>query len=422
LIVAQALKGVGGAMLVPGSLAIISAAFDETQRGRAIGTWSAFTSITMALGPVLGGWLVEHVSWRAALMINLPLAVIVLALAAWRVPESRDAQAAGQRLDWGGALLAVLGIGGITYGLTAASWVGLGHPQALGPLAAGLFMLAAFVWLESRLAAPMMPLGLFRPSTFRGTNLLTLLVYGALGGALFYFPFNLIQVQGYPPTAAGAALLPFILILFLLSRWSGGLVERYGARRPLILGPLIVAAGFALFAVPGVGGAYWTTFFPAVAVLGLGMALTVAPLTTAVMNSVETHQAGVASGINNAVARTAGLLGIAIMSIMISTVFSAALDQRLAALDLSPGAHALVDAQRANLAGAQVALEADAETQAALERAFKEAYVAGFRVVMLFAAGLALAGAGAAGALVEGKPRFDTQPAWRYNSKEIEPN
>ena len=403
LIAAQALKGLGGAMLVPGSLAIISATFDETQRGRAIGTWSAATSVTLALGPVLGGWLVETVSWRAAFLINLPLAVAVLAMSAWRMPESRDETVAGQRLDWGGALLAMLGIGAVVYGLTTGARLGLGHPQAWGPMVAGVLVLAAFVWLEARLAAPMLPLGVFRSPTFRGTNLLTLMVYSALGGALFYLPFNLIQVQGYSPTAAGAALLPFILILSVLSRWSGGLVERYGARLPLIVGPLIVAAGFALLALPGMGGVYWTTFFPAVAVIGLGMALTVAPLTTAVMNSVATHQVGVASGVNNAAARAAGLLGVAVMSIILTSVFNGELDARLAALDAPPEARAAVEAQRANLAAAQVAVGADAEVQAAVERAIKEAYVAGFRVAMLFAAGLAAAGALASWAMIEGK-------------------
>ncbi len=405
LIIAQSLKGVGGAMLVPGSLAIISATFDETQRGRAIGTWSAFTSITMALGPVLGGWLVENLSWRAAFLINLPIALIVLALAAWRVPESRDEEAAGDRLDWGGAALAMLGIGGIIYGLTTSSRLGLWHPQVRAPLAVGLLMLATFIWLESRLVSPMMPLGIFRIPTFRGTNLLTLLLYSALGGALFYFPFNLIQVQGYSATAAGAALLPFILILFLLSRWSGGLVERYGARPPLVVGPLIVAAGFVLFTVPGIGGPYWMTFFPAVAVLGLGMALSVAPLTTAVMNSVEAHRSGVASGVNNAVSRLAGLFGIAVMSILIVSAFNSALDERLASLDLSSEVQAVVEQERVNLAGAQVMIGSDAGIQGALDRAFKEAYLSGFRLVMWFAAGLALAGAVTAWAMIEGKEK-----------------
>lgn len=403
LIIAQAVKGVGGALLVPGSLAIISASFDESQRGRAIGTWSSFTAITTALGPVLGGWLVEHVSWRAVFFINIPLALAVIALAIWRVPESRDDQVSGGSLDWPGALLATLGMGGIIYGLTESSRLGVGQPQVFGPTILGVILLLLFVWWETRAAAPMMPLEIFNSRTFSGANILTLLLYSALSGVLFFFPFNLIQVQGYSATAAGAAFLPFILIVFLLSRWSGGLVERFGAKWPLMIGPIIVAAGFALFAVPGIGGRYWTTFFPAVVVLGFGMALSVAPLTTAVMNSVKTHQAGVASGINNAASRVAGLLGIAVLGILMTYSFNKALDGHLAPLDLSPQVQQLVAEQRSNMAGARIPPEVDRDTRAALDQAIKESYLAGFRGVMLAAAGLALLSVASTWLMIEGK-------------------
>jgi EmrB/QacA subfamily drug resistance transporter len=393
LIVAQAVKGVGGALLVPGSLAMISANFSQAQRGRAIGTWSGATAVTMALGPVLGGWLVESLSWRAVFFLSIPLAAAALAITRRGVPESRDDEAGQGPLDWGGTLLTVLGVGGLVYGLTESSRLGLGHPYVLGALGLGVLSLLAFVWLESRLAAPMLPPRLFHDPTFSGANLLTLLLYGALYGVLFFFPFNLIQVQGYSPSAAGLALLPFIVIMSALSRWSGGLVERYGARRPLIAGPIIVAAGFALFAAPGVGGSYWTTFFPAVGVLGLGMALTVAPLTTAVMNSVPTHQAGIASGANNAVSRVAGLLGIAVSGMLIFTAFNSALTGRLAPLELPAETRQAIDAERADLAAAEAPPDVEPETRAAIQRAIKEAYLAGFRAVMLAAAGLALAGA-----------------------------
>jgi EmrB/QacA subfamily drug resistance transporter len=406
LIIAQAVKGVGGALLVPGSLAIISATFSEAGRGRAIGTWSGFTAITTALGPVLGGWLAETISWRAVFFINLPLAIIVLVLTLWRVPESRDDQAAETPLDWRGAVLVTLGMGSMIYGLTGAARVGLSHPQVLVPVILGALLLLVFIWLEARLAGPMMPLNLFRSRTFSGANLLTLLLYSALGGALYFFPFNLIQVQGYSPTAAGSALLPFTLVMFLLSRWSGGLVERYGARRPLILGSVVVALGFALFAVPGTGGSYWTSFFPAVLGVGLGMALVVAPLTTTVMNSVATHQAGVASGINNAVSRVAGLLGVAVLSILIFSIFDQALTARLGRLDLPAEIQQAMNEQRANLAAARIPPEAGPDLQATLEQAVKEAYVAGFRGVMLAAAGLALASAIIAWAMIE-KSTFD---------------
>jgi EmrB/QacA subfamily drug resistance transporter len=403
LIIAQSIKGVGGAMLIPGSLAIISATFSQEQRGRAIGTWSGFTAMTMALGPVLGGWLVENVSWRAVFFVNVPLAVATLVLTMWHVPESRDEEVVNERLDWGGTLLATLGIGGLVYGLTESARLGFQNPWLLLSIGLGLVFLIAFVWLESRLKSPMMPLGLFRSANFSGSNLMTLLLYSALSGALFFFPFNLIQVQGYSPTAAGAAMLPFILILFLLSRWSGGLVERFGAKRPLVLGPVIAALGFALFAWPGVGGAYWTTFFPAVVVLGLGMALSVAPLTTTVMNSVETHQAGVASGVNNAVSRLASLLGVAVLGIIMTITFNLTLDRQLTPLELSGETRQAIDAQRENLAAAQIPPGVGSETQAALDRAISLAYVSGFRRVMLVAAALALASALSAWSMIEGK-------------------
>jgi len=404
LILARAVQGIGGALLVPGSLAIIGAYFTDEQRGRAIGTWSGFSAITTALGPVLGGWLIENISWRWVFFINVPLALLVLAIVFWRVPESRDDEAP-VRLDWPGALLATLGLGGVVFGLIESANLGWSHPLVVGTLAGGAVALIAFVAVEAFSKLPMMPLSLFKSKTFSGANLLTLVLYSALGGTLFFLPFNLIQVQGYSATAAGAAFLPFVLIMFSLSRWAGGLVDRYGAKRPLVVGPVIAAGGYLLFALPGVGGSYWATFFPAVVVLGLGMATSVAPLTTAVMGSVARRHTGVASGVNNALSRTAGLLAIAVLGIFVLLTFNANLDEHLAKMELPAQVRVQIDAQRTRLAGAQVPSGLSAQTRAALEQAINRSFVAGFRLIMFINAGLALASALVAALLVEGRPK-----------------
>src|SRR5262245_51511428 len=257
LIAARAVQGIAAALLVPGSLALISASFDDKRRGKAIGTWSGFSAITAAVGPLMGGWLIDHASWRWVFYLNVPIALAVVLISLRFVPESRDPEAA-ESLDLRGALLATAGLGGVTFGLIESSRLGWSSPQVLAALVLGVTSLAGFLWTESHAPAPMMPLSLFRSRTFAGANLLTLWLYAALGGTLFFLPFNLIQVQGYSATEAGAALLPFVLLMFLFSRWSGGLVERFGARRPLIVGPAIVAVGFVLFLLPGKGGSYWT--------------------------------------------------------------------------------------------------------------------------------------------------------------------
>src|SRR6266496_1093361 len=291
LIAARAVQGLGAALLVPGSLAIISSSFPENERGRAIGTWSGFSAITTAVGPVIGGWLIEHISWRAVFFINIPIALLVIFISLGSVPESSDKESAG--LDWWGAIVGTLGLGALVYGLIESSRLGFGDRSLIVALVVAIALLALFFIVEARIPHPMLPLSLFRSRMFAGANLLTFLLYGALGGTLFFLPLNLIQVQHYSATAAGAAFLPFILIMFLLSRWAGGLVERYGPRLPLVVGPLIAACGFALFIPSGIGGSYWQKFFPAIFILGIGMAVSVAPLTTFVINSATTNSVGI---------------------------------------------------------------------------------------------------------------------------------
>jgi EmrB/QacA subfamily drug resistance transporter len=401
LIAARVIQGIGGALLVPGSLAIISATFPEETRGRAIGTWSGATAIMNAIGPVIGGWLIAHLSWRWVFFMNVPLAVLVLGVSALRVPESRDDSASG-RIDVPGAVFVTVGLGALVYGLTEAPGRSWSDPLVLGALVAAVASLAAFIVTERRSPAPMMPLGLFRSPVFSGTNLLTFLLYAALGGALYFVPFNLLQVQGYGTTAAGAALLPMILIMFLLSRPAGGLIQRFGARLPLVVGPAIAALGFALFAVPETGGSYWTTILPAVVVLGFGMTITVAPLTTTVMDSVEERHTGLASGVNNAVSRTGGVLAIAVFGILMALVFNQTLDRHLQEQNLPSPAERAIVAQRDRLAALTVPPSLPPDQAAAVERSVDDAFLAGYRLVMLVGAGMALASALVAWRMIPG--------------------
>ncbi|WP_129648947.1 MFS transporter [Peristeroidobacter agariperforans] len=392
LIAARAVQGVGGAMLVPGSLAIISAMFPEQERGRAIGTWAGASALTTALGPVLGGWLVDTWSWRIIFLINVPIALVAVALTIWRMPESRD-ESSNVSVDWGGGALAVVGLGALAYGLTLASEQGWRGVTVRGSLLLAVLMLCLFLWREARVSHPMMPLELFRSRNFSGANAITLLLYFALGGAMFFIPFNLIRIQGYSAALAGAAFLPFSLVMGVLSRWSGGLIDRYGARTLLTVGPAIVAIGFALLALPGIGGSYWTTFFPPMVVVGFGMAVSVAPLTTSVMRAVDDRHAGVASGINNATARIAGMLAVAVLGMVAVAAFGKAVDERLDRMSLSSETRALVRAEIPKLAEAQPPRSMDEARRDELQQAFKESFVYSFRLVSLVAAALAFASA-----------------------------
>jgi EmrB/QacA subfamily drug resistance transporter len=407
LIAARSVQGIGAALLVPTSLALLSAEFAEERRGRAIGTWSAFSAATAGVGPVLGGWLIQTVSWRSVFWINVPVAAATLIITMRWVPESRDERVSG-RPDLVGAVLATLGLGGLVFGMLEGPRFGFAHPVIQGGLIGGGLMLAAFTWLEKRSPRPMVPLQLFRVATFTGANLLTLLLYSAMGALMFFLPFNLVQVHGYTPVAAGASMMPLIVLLSLLSRPAGRLADRYGVRKPLIIGPLIVAVGFLLLTLPGIRGSYWSTFFPGVAVLGLGMATTVAPLTTAVMTSAGREQAGVASGINNAVSRTGSLLSIAVAGLLAYARFGSSLARRLDALAVPASVREHLVSERNKLAAATIPASLPEPMQRTLQQVVHYAFVDAFKSIMLLAATLCLGAAVAAWLLITpGKSDID---------------
>jgi EmrB/QacA subfamily drug resistance transporter len=312
LIAARALQGVGAALLTPGSLAILQASFAPADRAKAIGAWSGFGGVATAIGPFVGGWLIGAISWRLIFFINVPVAVAVVLVASRYVPESRDRAAAG-RIDALGAVLVSAGLAGVVYGLTEAATRGWGSPVTLASVTVGAALLGAFVVAQARERSPMMPLGVFSSRQFSGANGVTFAVYGALGGALFLLPIQLQQVLGFSPLAAGTALLPITVIMLGLSARSGALAARIGPRLQMSVGPLVVAAGLALMARIGTGGSYAGQVLPAVVVLGFGLAVTVAPLTAAVLAAAPDERSGVASAVNNDVARVAALITVALL-------------------------------------------------------------------------------------------------------------
>jgi EmrB/QacA subfamily drug resistance transporter len=410
LIAFRAIQGVGGAMLIPGSLAIVTVFFDPSERGRAIGTWSAFAAITTAIGPVLGGWLIENVSWRWIFFINAPITVAVLGILIFRVPESKG-ESSERRIDYRGAVLATAGLAGIVYGLIESSNVGFLSPYVLAPLILGMLAFGLFIYIESTTASPMIPLRLFRSPTFTGANLITFLLYGALGGVFFFLPFALIQVYGYSATGAGATLLPIIALLFALSRWAGGLADRYGAKVPMIIGPAVGAVGYVLIALLQGYGSFFVTFFPGIIVLGIGLALSVAPLTTAVMNAVHVNYSGTASGINNAVSRVAALVAIAVLGIIVLHAFNSHLDLGMEAREIPQAVRDLLDAERIKLAGAEIPPELGPEMKAALEGLVKESYIGGFKLILYLSAVVSLICSFIAWALIRnGRVREEVSP------------
>ncbi len=407
LVAARAVQALGAACLIPGSLAILGAAFEGERRDAAVGTWAAASGISAVLGQILGGFLIDTISWRVGFIVNVPMAIVVLLIVFRYVPESRAERP--RALDLPGVLLVTVGLGGIVYGLIGAS------DQSLGPLevvsmVVGTMALVGFVIVERHSPEPLVPLHLFGSRNFSGANIMTFLLYAGFGGALFLLPIVLIEVHGYSATAATGALVPFAVITFVMGRWAGGLVTRYGEKLPLMVGPVLAAAGFVLFAVPGVGGSYWTTYFPAVVMLGIGMSLVFGPLSIAILNAVEEEHSGLGSGVNRSVQRTAKMLGLAVLAFLVLATFDNSLDASLNAIDLSPGQKVALRAEEVNLGANDILEGARGEDRVAIDRAVDQAFVSAFRFAMFVSAGMALASAIAAALLLQGKGKKGNEP------------
>lgn len=403
MIAARAVQGLGAALLVPGSLAIISSSFPVEERGRAIGTWSGFSAITAAVGPVLGGWLIEHVSWRAVFFINLPLALLVIAISLWRVPESSSREKTS--VDWWGAILGALGLGALVYGLIESSRVGFKHPSVVLSLTAASALLALFLIIEAKISQPMLPLTLFRSCTFAGANLLTFLLYSALGGTLFFLPLNLIQVQHYAPTAAGAALLPLILIIFpplALVRWAGrkmwpeGSVGRRSLDRRRGLRALFKARCRGRLLEHILSGHR-------------------RPRRRDGRQRGAPHDDGDELRPRRSGRRGfrhqqrdfahCGLLAIAVLGIVMLQSFNRTLDQRLSGVPLSASAGAALAQQRDKLAGVELPPELDPGARQFIRGAIEESFIGGFRGVMALGVLLAVGSAVSAAVLIQGGSR-----------------
>jgi EmrB/QacA subfamily drug resistance transporter len=403
MLIGRAIMGIGGAAMVPGSLAIITATFSQSERGTAIGTWSSISTIASVIGPVFGGFLVDNGFWRGLFFINLPL--IAIALYALRyVPESRDEEAPRQ-IDVVGAVLITVSLAGLTYGtLELGRRVPETTTQAVIAVIVGIVTLIAFAVWETRTPTPMVKPSLFNSRTFTGANLLTLLLYGGMAAALFFLPLNLTQVQRYPSTIAGAAMLPTTLLIALLSPYAGRWASRLGVRQFLIAGPVIVGIAFLLLSAQGVTAgpeSYWTTFFPVSVVLGLGLGLTVAPLTTAVMTSVPSHEAGIASGINNAITRASQGLATAIFGAVLLALFSTVLTGRIT--DLPADAQQAMIEESANLGNTPIPESLSEEQRGAADAAIREGFVDAMRPILIIATVMAWGSAAAAAVFVERK-------------------
>jgi EmrB/QacA subfamily drug resistance transporter len=395
LIAFRAVQGLGGALMIPGSLSIISASFSDKERGKAIGTWSAITTMVTIGGPILGGALADKGLWTFIFFINVPIGIASLLILWFKVKESRD-PVADNAIDYPGALTTVIGLALITFGFLQLPNTGFKDWRVVLSLIAGLLLLTAFVFIERNSKHPMIPLQLFTNKTFTGANLLTFFLYAGLGAGILFLTLNMVQVQGYSQLQAGLTFLPFTILMITVSRLSGTLTDKYGPRLLLISGPAVAGVGlFLLSFVKQTAGfaEYWSSFFPGILVFGLGMSFTVTPLTTTVMGSVANHFSGTASGVNNAISRIAGVFANAIFGALAILLFTTFLQKAIVDLPLSPETRQAVMHQTVNLGDATVPTTVNTVTYALIEKQYKNGFIAAYAVVMRICALLAFLGA-----------------------------
>jgi len=394
LVIFRMLQGIGGALMIPGSLSLISSSINPNERGKAIGTWSAFTTVVTMGGPVLGGAFGDAGLWRYIFFINIPIGIFALIILAKQVKEIKD-EDTKQSLDLTGAIAIALGLAAVTFGFLRIPAVGLGNWQVYMSLITGALLLSAFIYIEKQSKSPMMPLQLFTNLTFSGANLLTFFLYAGLGAGMLFLGLNMVQVQGYSQLQSGLTFLPFTILMITIARFAGALADKHGPRLLLITGPALAGSGLLIlsFVKQTTGpSAYWTTFFPGILVFGLGMSFTVAPLTAAVMGSVSDHFSGTASGVNNALTRIANVFANAILGALAVLFFTGALQGEIKNINLNDKQKQEVIKQSVNLGNAKAPDNFTGQDKAAIEKAYKNSFIAAYADIMRIAAGLGFLG------------------------------
>nr|WP_199076989.1 MFS transporter [Pedobacter sp. ASV19] len=406
LIILRVIQGIGGAFMIPGSLSIISSSIQEKERGKAIGTWSAATTLVTMGGPALGGALADAGLWRYIFFINVPIGVLVLLILTFKVRETKD-KTSPKKLDFEGAIAIALGLALLTFGFLRVPAVGFNHIQGCGSITAGLILLLVFVFIEYKSPHPMMPLRLFQSRIFSGTNLLTFFLYAGLGAGMLFLSLNMVQIQGYTQLQSGLTFLPFTIFMVVNARFAGSLADKYGPRLFLITGPFLAGAGLLMLSFVGqTRGAsdYWISFFPGILVFGFGMSLTVAPLTAAVMGAVSDQFSGTASGINNAISRISGVFANAILGALAVLFFTGALQKELISLPLRPQQKQVILGQAINLGDAQVPPDLPASAKKQIKTVYQTSFIKAYGKIMKVAAGLALLAALTAFLSIKNKP------------------